>query len=275
MKLMKLLFRWWLVLAVLTSCSSAPPAPVIDRSVAPATALEADGRYRVRSGDTLYAIAFRFGLDHRDLAHWNGIPAPYVIHPDQVLRLTRPATTVARTDRPKPAEFVEPRPTPAAPPRPGPDASAATKAPDRSSEPAAPSTDPEPDVAAARQGPLTWQWPVRGRLLRGFVANNPARNGLDIGGREGQEIQAAAPGYVVYSGSGLIGYGELIIIKHNERLLSAYAHNRTRLVEEGVTVEGGQKIAEMGRNDRNEVLLHFEIRTDGRPVNPMQYLPRP
>ncbi|HSM69750.1 MAG TPA: peptidoglycan DD-metalloendopeptidase family protein [Xanthomonadales bacterium] len=272
---MKLLLRWWLVLAVLTSCSSAPPAPVYDRSVAPAGALEADGRYRVRRGDTLYAIAFRFGLDHRDLARWNGIPAPFLIHPEQVLRLAPPATAVARTDRPKPAESVESRPAPAAPSRPGPDVSAPTKTPDRPSPAAAPPTDPEPVVAAARQGPLTWQWPVRGRLLRGFVANNPARNGLDIGGREGQEILAAASGYVVYSGSGLIGYGELIIIKHSERLLSAYAHNRTRLVEEGATVEGGQKIAEMGRNDRNEVLLHFEIRTDGRPVNPMQYLPSP
>jgi lipoprotein NlpD len=272
---MKLLVLWSLVLAVLTSCGSAPPAPVFDRSVAPASALETDGSYRVRRGDTLYAIAFRYGLDHRDLARWNGIPAPYLIHPEQVLRLAPPATDVARTDRPKPVQAVEPRPAPAPPPRPGPDVGTASKTPDRPSPAVVPPTDPEPVVAAARQGPLTWQWPVRGRLLRGFVANNPARNGLDIGGREGQEVRAAAPGYVVYSGSGLIGYGELIIIKHSERLLSAYAHNRTRLVAEGATVEGGQKIAEMGRNDRNEVLLHFEIRSDGRPVNPMQYLPSP
>lgn len=111
-------------------------------------------------------------------------------------------------------------------------------------------------------------------MIRGFLPNESARNGLDIGGQVGQPVRAAAAGTVVYSGNGLIGYGELIIIKHNERLLSAYGHNRRRLVEEGETVSAGQEIAEMGRNDRHEALLHFEIRNDGRPVDPQQFLPR-
>jgi lipoprotein NlpD len=110
-------------------------------------------------------------------------------------------------------------------------------------------------------------------LLRGFLAGDPSRNGLDIAGSEGQDISAAAAGTVVYSGNGLIGFGELIIIKHSERMLSAYAHNRVRLVQEGAIVSAGKKIAELGRNDRNEAILHFEIRVNGRPVDPRQYLP--
>ena len=110
-------------------------------------------------------------------------------------------------------------------------------------------------------------------MLRSFSANDPARKGLDIAGSEGQAVNAAAAGTVVYSGNGLIGYGELIIIKHSERMLSAYAHNRSRLVAEGAQVRAGQKIAELGRNDRNEQVLHFEIRVNGSPVNPLQYLP--
>ena len=111
--------------------------------------------------------------------------------------------------------------------------------------------------------------------MRNYLANDPSRNGLDISGTAGQAVQSAAPGTVVYSGSGLIGYGELIIIKHNDEFLSAYAHNRQRLVEEGAVVSAGQKIAEMGKNDRNETVLHFEIRVNGRPVDPRKYLPQP
>ena len=122
--------------------------------------------------------------------------------------------------------------------------------------------------------PQSWLWPVKGRLLRGYSPSDPARNGLDIAGREGQDVVATAAGTVVYSGNGLIGYGELIIIKHSDRMLSAYAHNRVRLVAEGEVTRAGQKIAEVGRNDRNEQLLHFEIRVNGRPVNPMNYLSR-
>jgi lipoprotein NlpD len=110
-------------------------------------------------------------------------------------------------------------------------------------------------------------------VIRGFVAGDPARNGLDIAGKEGQAINATSAGQVVYSGNGLIGYGELIIVKHSEKMLSAYAHNRVRLVKEGDQVWAGQKIAEMGRNSSDEQVLHFEIRALGKPVNPLTYLP--
>lgn len=248
-----------LVALMMLACA-APPAPVVDRSDGPGMRLQADGQYRVRRGDTLYTIAFRFGLDHREVAAWNGIGPPYTIYPDQVLRMTPPPRQLAYA---KPAQ-----PAPAPAPRPA------------SRQPETPPTQPAPVQAAPKPRPETvqngdpdWQWPASGRILRRFVANDPARNGLDIAGEVGQDIRSAAAGTVVYSGNGLIGYGELIIVKHNERFLSAYAHNRVRLVEEGERVSAGQKIAEMGRNDRNEALLHFEIRASGRPQDPQQYLP--
>ena len=111
-------------------------------------------------------------------------------------------------------------------------------------------------------------------MLRSFKDGDPSRNGLDIASKEGRAVVAAGPGEVVYSGNGLIGYGELVIIKHDDRMLSAYGHNRQRLVAEGDRITRGQKIAEVGRNDRNEQILHFEIRRDGKPVDPMGYLPR-
>jgi len=130
-----------------------------------------------------------------------------------------------------------------------------------------------PAPVSSSADPKSWEWPTSGRVIRGYVADDPARNGLDIAGKEGQEINASSGGQVVYSGNGLIGYGELIIIKHSENMLSAYAHNRVRLVKEGDQVWAGQKIAEMGRNSSDEQLLHFEIRVLGKPVNPVTYLP--
>ena len=117
-------------------------------------------------------------------------------------------------------------------------------------------------------------WPTSGRITSNYKANDSSRKGIDISGQEGQPILATATGDVVYSGNGLIGYGELIIIKHSDQFLSAYAHNRKRLVSEGEKVKAGSKIAEMGRNDRNQVLLHFEIRVNGSPRDPLTYLPR-
>lgn len=116
-------------------------------------------------------------------------------------------------------------------------------------------------------------WPTDGRVISSFSADDPSRKGINISGDEGQDIVASAAGDVVYSGNGLIGFGELIIIKHSDRMLTAYAHNRTRLVKEGDRVGAGSKIAEMGRNDQEKVMLHFELRVVGKPVDPMKYLP--
>lgn len=248
-----------------------------------------DGYYRVRKGDTLHAIAFKFGLDWRQIAGLNGISSPYTIYPDQELRLgtspdassgtpaasggkrtvvtaapSKSATSTTYDVPPKKAESA-PAPvvvqkTPPAESSPAPSGNSATAA----------SSNPVPSSNA---DPNKWLWPADGRIISNFRPNDPARKGIDIGGTEGEAIVASASGEVVYSGNGLIGYGELVIIKHNERLLSAYAHNQKRLVTEGQRVSSGERIANMGRNDRNQAMLHFEIRLNGNPQDPLKYLP--
>ncbi len=243
------------IMLLAAACSSSPPAPVVDRSQAPGRQeIPVDGLYSVRRGDSLHVIAFKYGLDWRDLASWNGIRSPYTIYPDQVLRLKQPPRTASSQAA-------------AAPSRPQPATSKPQARPPARS-------DPPPSPGSSSNAPSSWAWPAEGRILRTFKAGDPARNGLDIGGREGQAVKAAAPGDVVYSGNGLIGYGELVIVKHSELVLSAYAHNRRRLVSEGERVRIGQQIAELGRNDRNETVLHFEIRVSGKPVDPLKYLPK-
>lgn len=231
-----------------------------------------DGYYRVKPGDSLHAIAFNFGKDWRDLAAWNSVRAPYTIYPDQELRLTAPnRETPDRTlqnsggDN-RTASAAGPATTSAAPAK-----GAGSKTYDAPVQTRPVETTPSP--AAVSADPGKWMWPTDGRVVSTFKPNDPARKGVDIGGKEGQAVVAAASGEVVYSGSGLLGYGELVIIKHSERLLSAYAHNRTRLVKEGEQVGAGQRIAEMGSNDRNQAMLHFEIRLNGNPQDPLKYLP--
>lgn len=197
----------------------------------------------VRKGDTLYSIAWAAGLDYRALARWNNISPPYVIRPGQQLRL-----------------------------RPGPGYEPPVET---SKRPASRKTTTEPDKRVsqpdtpARNG---WIWPTKGRVIRGFSPNH-SNPGIDIAGQSGQTIKSAADGRVVYSGDGLRGYGQLIIVKHNETYLSAYAHNRKLLVNEGEKVRRGQPIAEMGSTGTDRVKLHFEIRKQGRAVDPMEYLP--
>jgi len=297
-----------LCLLLLSGCAFHDPAPVVDHSSGTAQRSQnADGTYRVRRGDTLFAIAFSYGLDQRELAQWNNISEPYTIYPDQVLKLKAPSQTAAASSDVKIYKASTPQatstrtyttrdiPPPASNQKPVPEAPV-TDAPAVAAVPAPPESDSAPaainkPVAAApevpkattaatpaspqnRADPASWLWPTEGRLLHGFVAGDPARNGIDIAGTEGQDINASASGTVVYSGNGLIGYGELIIIKHSDNMLSAYAHNKVRLAQEGQQVVAGETIAQMGRNDRNEQILHFEIRTRGKPVNPLTYLPQ-
>jgi len=263
------------LLAMVSGCGHHQPAPVEEHSKARVNRqLNPDGTYSVRSGDTLYAIAFNFDIDARKLSQWNGISSPYIIYPDQKLQLSAPPSDNRSRGSSSGVQI-------SALPPPG-QVTTKTKS---SSTKAAPAKSKAPPAARSKtdttsQGvthvadPKIWNWPASGRVIRAYVAGNPARNGLDIAGKEGQDITASASGQVVYSGNGLIGYGELIIIKHSERMLSAYAHNRVRLVKEGEQVSRGQKIAEMGRNAGNEQLLHFEIRARGKPVNPLTYLPK-
>ena len=217
------------------------------------------GAHTVQRGDTLYSIAFRYGWDWRQLAANNDIAAPYTIFPGQRLSLQpgraspRPATASTRRQNTRPAA----RPAPAVP----------------AARPA-PTPRPAPGTSSPAGGAVThWLWPSDGPLISRFQANGSLNKGIDIAGTQGQPVKAAAAGTVVYAGQGLIGYGEMLIIKHNDAYLSAYAHNSRLLVAEGDAVRAGQTIAEMGSSGTDRVKLHFEIRQRGQPVDPLRYLP--
>ncbi|MFW5823556.1 MAG: peptidoglycan DD-metalloendopeptidase family protein [Marinobacter sp.] len=224
------------------------------------------GRHVVDQGETLYSIAWRYGRDYRELGNANNIDPPYRIRPGQVIRLDRRGRVPA--DAPKAASA--PRSPPAATSRPKP----APK-----SQPA-PSVTRKPDTSVdlSRQSQtvsdINWRWPHVGTVIAKFSTSGKVNKGIDIAGNAGDPVKAAADGNVVYSGSGLLGYGNLIIINHNEHYLSAYAHNRRILVKEGEDVKQGQTIAELGSTGTDDNKLHFEIRKQGNPVDPLPYLPR-
>lgn len=278
------------------------------------------GSYQVVKGDTLYSIAFRNGVDFRDLAGWNGIAAPYTIWPGQVLRLSptsaspanaggQGATPTVIAAHPAPVHPASVAPAPPAGPVfetvPAASSAAATtataaqaasaatsasvaSAPAHASStvvpvagavtaaPVAPPPPPSAPIATAGGSRsiagVSWQWPASGGLIKRFQRGD-AIPGIDIAGNAGDPVRAAADGVVVYSGDGLVGYGELVIIKHNDSLLSAYGHNRKRLVTEGQRVKAGQQIAEMGSTGASRNELGFQIRKDGNPVDPLDYLP--
>lgn len=215
----------------------------------------------VRKGETMYRIATQHGLSPLDLAMWNRIPPPYTIYPGQRLRLSPP--DIARQDRPATSQST---PKPVKP-------VAGTAAPENRTstpKPAAPLPAPTPVPEAA----FDWRWPAEGNVIGRFAAGDPTRQGIDIAGKSGAPVRAAADGVVVYSGAGLVGYGELIIIKHSDQWLTAYGHNRSRLVNEGQRVKGGDQVAEMGRSGTSRDMLHFEIRYNGKPQDPLQALPK-
>lgn len=271
---------------MLAGCSYHPPAPIEEYSAGIATRqLTTDGSYYVRKGDTLYAIAFSYGLDIKDVANWNGISSPYTIYPGQKLNLSAPASGSRKKAGSDAVQISTIKPpaqtTTRSVTRTADTGQKKTSTIATTPEKSAQKTDGKTITGKTRKpqpaitpGPTSWQWPTNGRIRRGYVSGDPARNGLDIAGKEGQPVTATAAGEVVYSGNGLIGYGELIIIKHDEKMLSAYAHNKVRLAHEGERVAAGQKIAEMGKNSSDEVNLHFEIRVNGKPVNPLNYLPK-
>jgi lipoprotein NlpD len=289
-----------LVLAQLAACTSTKPhrAPVEDRASAPAEspavaspstepraqpAPEAarPGTYIVKPGDTLVRIALDHGLSWRDLARWNSLDNPNLIETGQVLRVVAP--TAVATNGSTGSDGLSSRPvasTPRAETKPldakpvdGKTAatqSAGTPLPSAAASapvPAAPVTAP----AALAEGELQWAWPSLGNLIAGF--DEQRNKGLGISGKAGDAVLAAADGRVMYAGSGLRGYGNMVIIKHNETYLSAYAHNQMVLVKEDQVVRKGQRIAEMGSSDADQVKLHFEIRRKGKPIDPSKLLP--
>ena len=222
--------------------------------------------HKVRRGDTLYSIAFQHGKDYRSLARWNGIRAPYTIFVGQKIRLKRGKKQLARTSKSSKSAQVTKKSSKSTIKK------SSKKLKKNKKVVKKPSNyDPKKGLVKGR---INWRWPSNGMILKKFSKKIATQKGIDISGRLGQTIRAAAGGRIVYSGSGLRGYGRLIIVKHNERFLSAYAHNRKLLVKEGQAVKQGQKIAEMGRSGTDRVKLHFEIRSDGNPVNPLRYLPR-
>lgn len=259
--------------------------PVSEQSV---PLREPDSPYRtVVHGDTLYSIAWESGQDYRALAKWNGIKPPYTIKPGQELRVLPPpvqkTAPVKATPIPAKTKNVaenkpmdktwKPHVKPVASPKPAAPIAAAKKPqePTRSKSNVTSAKAPNSDKTTTATG--LWMWPADGQLLKRYSENDAAK-GLDIGGTRGQAVRASANGRVVYQGSGLRGYGQLIIIKHNDEYLSAYAHNDRIYVKEGDVVKRGQKIADMGSTGTDRVKLHFEIRRQGAPIDPLKFLPK-
>lgn len=227
--------------------------------------------HSVRKGDTLYSISFRYGQDYKQVAQWNNITPPYIISSGQYIRISAPPPAEQRRllnqhNSKKVATLVS---------SPDVEKKASNQAPITSRR------YPDNTIivvtkAAAVKYPKTvkWYWPVQGKIIQFFSTKQPGRKGIDISAKLGTVIKAAASGRVVYAGEGLANYGKLIIIKHNEQFLSAYAHNRVMLIREGQHVEAGTAIAEMGASGTSNVKLHFEVRRKGKPVNPLRYLPK-
>ena len=290
------IFTLLIIAAALAGCaSSGHRAPVVERdeaskktaaaanttqskAVREKTTHEKDWRpqmHIVQKGDTLYSIAFNYGFDYHELAELNGIQNPGVISIGQEIKLfpgsgsmaaSKPAESLIK-DQPKVVKY--------------PYSDAAMAQIEKVQEPGTaplvkpetkPKVEPKPDDANnGEEDALEWRMPAQGKLI-GEFSESANRKGIDIAGKLGQPITASAPGKVVYSGSGLRGYGKLIIIKHNKTYLSAYAHNDRVLVKEGQLIARGQKIAEMGNTDADQVKLHFEVRRFGKPVDPAKYL---
>ena len=302
-----------LALALAAGCAARRPAPVVDRlpPAAEAPAAEAPAAeaappeepappaakplptHVVKRGETLVGIALQYGLEYRELAAWNNITNPNSLAVGQVLVLAAPpdakpyrpptvATPLAMPGPPIEARPLANTPTAKVEPRgqklPYSERALAQLTAPQAAEGAAPPAAPAPPPPAP--GPerpggtdreaIDWMWPVKGRVIAPFTE---ASKGVDIAGRRGAPVLAAAAGRVVYAGAGLRGYGKLVIIKHNDTWLSAYAHNDALLVKEEQDVRKGQKIAEMGSTDADQVKLHFEVRRQGKPVDPARVLP--
>ena len=275
-------------IGLVAGCSTTTrQAPVVERPVtaaptrpAPARVEEAPkhderGMYTVRKGDTLLRIALDFGQNYRDLVTWNNLANPDDIKVGQVLRVSQPegerSANVQTQPVPMPPAASVPRKTePRADKTPYNEGKVATTTPPPATT-TIPAVTPPATAAASDEARLSWMWPSEGRVIATF--DDGRNKGLDIAGKLGQPVVAAGSGKVMYAGSGIRGYGNLVIVKHSNSLLSAYAHNRRIVVKEGDNVSRGQVIAEMGDSDADTVKLHFEIRQQGKPVDPTRFLP--
>ena len=266
-----------LIAVLIAGCAAPHNVPVQDRSrtkvVRQAPSVSSSSVYVVRKGDTLYSIAFRHGLNFRTVARLNNIGGSYQIYPGQRLVLKPSAQKIVRESSANAKKAAKKAPAvskaakkpvkkPAKPPR--------TVEKPKASPAVSSASNKKPSNAAR----IRWQWPSKGRLIASFKTKGQVNKGVNLAGSKGDPVLAAASGTVVYAGNGLLAYGNLIIIDHNQNFLSAYAHNSRVLVKESDKVTAGDKIAEMGRSGAERVMLHFEIRRDGVPVNPLKYLPK-
>lgn len=257
--------KWTLVIVMLflTACSGGRAiAPIGNYGTNSSKAKSTDysqqrikkapSSYKVKKGDTLYSISWRYGMDYKTVAKINKIRSPYNIYVGQVLRFKSSASKTSTRSS----------------------TTTSTKPTTRSQSATKPTTSTKPASSVSNNKALTWHWPTKGKITSTYSSTATGRKGINISGKSGQPIVAAASGKVVYSGNGLARYGNLLIIKHNDVYLSAYAHNRTLLYKEGDYVKAGQKIATMGSSGSQSTQLHFEIRRNGKPVDPMRFLPK-
>ncbi|MEX1666139.1 peptidoglycan DD-metalloendopeptidase family protein [Zhongshania arctica] len=258
--LMKFFSIIGLIISVTACTTNGGSAPVSDRynpSERPPP------YYVVSAGDTLFSIAWRYGFNVKGLATANNLASPYTIYPGQALVLQESTRSIVAAAKPasstKKSSANASRATASKP-------TASVKSPVTK-----PIIKPAPVIVGSGEG---WRWPVTGPLVRSFVATGQAHKGIDIKGKMGEPVRASKAGVVVYSGSGLVGYGNLLILKHSDRYLSAYGHNRRLLVKEGDSVKAGAVIAELGDSGTDSPKVHFEVRIDGKPVDPLRLLPR-
>ena len=293
-----------LLSCALVGCAANSPAPVSSLNKNYSSIDRGSYRgsyYEVKKGDTLYFIAYVTNKDVKDLVSYNNLAAPYTIHPGQKLKLWRPsysapaygkstvvaaavvapaaaATTASASSKPKTtppksknsnskSAQTSAKPVKKDPPKKVEQSKSKEYVGSKGKQNVTPSTKPTSDKVSK------WLWPTKGRVIKNFSVGEQGNKGIDIAGQRGQPIVSTAGGTVVYSGNALRGYGNLVIVKHNDNYLSAYAHNDRLLVSEGQSVKPGQKIATMGSSGASSVRLHFEIRYQGKSVNPKRYLP--
>jgi len=270
-----------IALLLMMGCSSPYQSPVAE--IDEPRFLDSDRIHRVNSGETLYAIAWIYDLDFLHIARVNNLSSPYTIFPGQILNVdpravaspqTRSSAAIASPATIRTREVTRSTSTQTRAPASGSSNNPAT-APAASGPTGRPAATASVQVnpVVVRQGPVNWAWPAQGNIIARFSETGVETKGINIAGKTGDPVSAAGDGEVVYAGRGLLRYGDLIIIKHNDRFLSAYAHNSAMLVSEGDKVSRGQKIAELGSTGVDTEMLHFEIRLEGKPVDPLAYLP--
>ncbi len=270
-----------IALLLMMGCSSPYQSPVTE--IDEPRFLDSDRIHRVNSGETLYAVAWIYDLDFLHIARVNNLSSPYTIFPGQILNVdpraiaspqTRSNTASVSQATSRTREVTRSTSTQTRAPVAGSSNNPAT-APAASGPTGRPAATASVQVnpVVVRQGPVNWAWPAQGNIIGRFSDTGVETKGINIAGKTGDPVSAAGDGEVVYAGRGLLRYGDLIIIKHNDRFLSAYAHNSAMLVSEGDKVSRGQKIAELGSTGVDTEMLHFEIRLEGKPVDPLAYLP--